>query len=241
MNIILQLLLRNTANRRVLSLHRNILQIVQLTEYAELGELVDSGNENEPQIRVETLDRAIEIPHYLPQGRKPDLVVHHIQQRCVIFINDQHSWFPGLGKRLFYQKLQPCVDIHLVQILTFTINSFIFSKFIVELAQQLILVHVLGCGHVEMEDRVPRPFFLHISGLEPFEKFFLSFEVTTESRGQQGFTETTRTAQEHVLVSLRQIVHKTCLVDVEVTSLDNITECLYPDRVSFESGLHNSI
>ena len=165
LNIVLQLLLRNTANRRVFSLHRNILQIVQLAEYAELGELVDPGDEYKPQIRVKTLYRAVEIPHYLPQGRKPDLVVHHIQQRCVIFINDQHCWFPGLGERLFYQKLQPCVDIHLVQILTFAINSFIFSKFIVELAQQLILVHVLGRGHIEMEDRVPLPFFLLLSGL----------------------------------------------------------------------------
>ena len=66
-------------------------------------------------------------------------------------------------------------------------------------------------------------------------------EVTTESRGQQGFTETTRTAQEHVLVILRQVVNESRLVDVEIVSLDNIPERLYPDRVPDPFRLHSPL
>ena len=69
LHIVLQFRLGNAADGGILRHHRDILQIVQLAENAELCKLVDSGNENEPQIRVQTLDRAVEIPHYLPENR----------------------------------------------------------------------------------------------------------------------------------------------------------------------------
>ena len=69
LHVVLQFRLGNSTNGGILRHHRDILQIVQLTENAELCELVDSGKENEPQIRVKALYRAVEIPHYLPENR----------------------------------------------------------------------------------------------------------------------------------------------------------------------------
>ena len=60
-----------------------------------------------------------------------------------------------------------------------------------------------------------------------------------ESRGQQGFTETTRTAQEHVLILVGKIIHISCLVDIQITTFDDLVKCLYPDRILYSLRLHS--
>ena len=104
LHVVLQFRLGNSTNGGILRHHRDILQIVQLAENAELCKLIDSCDENEPQIRIETLDRTIEIPHYLPENRQLTLVVHYVQQRCVIFVNDDYGLLAGLLERGFYQE-----------------------------------------------------------------------------------------------------------------------------------------
>ena len=69
LHIVFQLCLRDSAQCRVFRHHGYVLEIVQLTENAELRKFVDSGNENEPQVWVKALYRAVEIPHYLPEDR----------------------------------------------------------------------------------------------------------------------------------------------------------------------------
>ena len=104
LHVALQFRLGNSTNGGILRHHRDILQIVQLAENAELCKLVDSGKEHEPQIRVETLYRAIEIPHYLPENRQLTLVVHHVQKWSVIFVNDDYGLLAGLLESGFYQE-----------------------------------------------------------------------------------------------------------------------------------------
>ncbi len=62
-----QFALRYSTYSGIFRHHRDVLEVVQFTEYTELREFVDSGDEHEPQIRVKTLYRAVEVPHYLPQ------------------------------------------------------------------------------------------------------------------------------------------------------------------------------
>ena len=96
LHVVLQFRLGNSTNSGIVRHHRDILQIVQLAENAELCKLVDSCDENEPQVWVKALYRAVEIPHYLPEDRQLTLVVHHVQQRRVIFINDDDGLLAGL-------------------------------------------------------------------------------------------------------------------------------------------------
>ncbi len=85
------------------------------------------------------------------------------------------------------------------------------------------------------------PFLLQFPGLKSIEQLRFPREVTMDRGGQQRLPEPPRPAQEHIFVILRQIVHKSRLVDVEIPSLDNIPECLYPDRVSYPFRLHSSL
>ena len=103
--------MRDAADGRVPWHHRDVLEVVQLAEYAELGELVYPRDEHEPQVRVKALDRAIEVPHYLPHRNQPLLVVHHVQQRCVIFINYYDRLLAGIFDSRFDKVLKSRVDV----------------------------------------------------------------------------------------------------------------------------------
>ena len=87
---------------------------------------------------------------------------------------------------------------------------------------------------------MPCPLFLEPSSLQPLEQFHFPGEITVECGGQQRFPEPPRPVQEHILVCLRQVVYNSCLVDVEVPSLDNVSESLHPDRVPYPFRLHSA-
>ena len=111
LHIFFQFGLRDAADGGVPRHHRDVLEVVQLTEYAELGELVYPCDEHEPQVRVKALDGAIEVPHYLPHRGQPLPVVHHVQQRGVIFINDYDRLLAGIFDSRFDKTLKSRVDV----------------------------------------------------------------------------------------------------------------------------------
>ena len=202
-------------------------------------ELVDSGEENEPQIRVEALDRTVEIPHYLPECRQLGLVVHHIQQRRVIFVNDDDGFLAGLLESGFYQEFQSRVYIDVIHIWKLSINGLIFFQFISEDAYQLLLIQMFSRGHIEMKNRMFTPFFFHFAGLEPFEKFLSTFEIAMESRRQQRLAEPARPAQENVFVLIRNVIDIARLVNIYILAGYNFRKCLYPNRESPNRCLHS--
>ena len=214
LHVVLQFRLGNSTNGGILRHHRDILQIVQLTENAELCELVDSGKENEPQIRVKALYRAVEIPHYLPESRQLAFVVHYVQKRRVIFVNDDYGLLAGLLEGGFHQEFQSRVYIDFIHIRKLSINGLIPFQFISEGAYQLLLIQMLGSGHVEMKNRMLSPFLLYLTSFQPLEKFTPSLEIAVQCRRQQRLAEPARTIQENVFVLIRNVIDITRLVNV---------------------------
>ncbi len=125
----------DSADRRIFRHHRNIHQVIQFTEYAQLRELGYPRDENEPKVRIQTLDRAVEVPHNLPHRRKPLFVVHNIQQRRVIFIDDYDSLFACLLDRPVDQPLESLIYFNIF--LSSAVNLFIDVQFLVQLIKQL--------------------------------------------------------------------------------------------------------
>ncbi len=97
-----QLRLANAANGRIAIEHTDIINIVQFAEDAELREFGDAGDENELQIRVELLERTVEVLHNEAKLRKVFLLVNHIEQRGIVFVYDDNHFFAGLLKCTFY-------------------------------------------------------------------------------------------------------------------------------------------
>ena len=84
------------ADGGVLVEHADVLQIVQFAEDAELREFGDAGNENKLQVRVELLERTIEVLHDEAKLGEVVLLVNHIEQRGVIFVYDNNCFLPCL-------------------------------------------------------------------------------------------------------------------------------------------------
>ena len=164
-----ELALRDSADCRIFRHHGDVLQVVQFAEYAQLRELVDPGDEYEPQVRVQALDGTVEVPHYLPHRHEPVLVVHHVEKRGVIFINYYDSLFSGFPRRLDDKSFQTRVDILSCDLGIIPVFLLIECQLVAKVPYELFLRHVLCGGHVEVEDRMPPPVGVHLSGPEPME------------------------------------------------------------------------
>ncbi len=133
--------LGDSADRGELRKHGYVLKVIEFTEYAELDKFVDTRYENEAQIRVETLYRTIEIPHYLAHRNQPLPIIHHIKKRGVILVYDNDSFRSGLLDGTPYNTCKTLIYI-LFRFSTAK-NQFISMKFLIQFLKQLLLIHML--------------------------------------------------------------------------------------------------
>ena len=100
-----QLILAYATDSRVLVVHGDIEQVVELAEDAKLSELRDARYEDKLEVWVKRLDGRIEVLHDAAQRGEVLVLVHHVEQRRVIFIDYEHHLLPclfisGLDKML---------------------------------------------------------------------------------------------------------------------------------------------
>ena len=85
-----------TADGGIIRVHADVLDVVQLAEDAQLRELGYACKEDEPQPGVAGLERAVEVAHDLAQHRQVALLVHYVQQRGVVLVDEYHYLPSGL-------------------------------------------------------------------------------------------------------------------------------------------------
>ncbi len=110
--------------------------------------------------------------------RESLLIVHHVQKRCVIFINDYDGFLAGLLHRPVDKPFETLVDTNLT--ISFAVELFVFQQFDVQFAEQFLLVAMLRRGHVEVQHRMLCPFFLQFPSFQAVEQILVSLEVTME-------------------------------------------------------------
>ena len=85
-----KLCLADATDRRILVEHADIVEVVEFAEDAELRELGDTCDEGELQVWVELFQRTIEVLHDKTQLLEVILLMHNIQQRSIIFIDNDY-------------------------------------------------------------------------------------------------------------------------------------------------------
>ncbi|CUO94308.1 Uncharacterised protein [Segatella copri] len=83
-----------------------------------------------------------------------------------------------------------------------------------------------------MDDRICRPFLLHLFDGKALEQFFLTLEVSLEGRYKQGFSESAWATQKMKLGIMSQLIDDSRLVSIEVIPLHDFGERLYSQRIS---------
>ena len=115
-----QFALGDAADGREFRVHRDVTQVVQCGEDAELAEFGYSCYEAELHHAFASLEGLEELLHQLAYGGEA-LVVHHLKQRSVILVDDYHNLAPCfvvcVGYR-FFQTLSRGVFIHVDIIFT---------------------------------------------------------------------------------------------------------------------------
>ena len=98
---------------------------------------------------------------------------------------------------------------------------------------------MFGRGHVEMKNRMFRPFLLHLARFQPLEKILPTLEIVMESRRQQRLAEPARPAQENVLILIGNLINISSFVNIQIITLNDFIKCLYPNRESSDRRLHS--
>ena len=86
-----------------------------------------------------------------------------------------------------------------------------------------------------MEYRIYIPLLLKRVDLQPAEQFFLSEEIAFQGGQQQTLAKPARSAQEEYFPVVCQVIYHIRLIDIYVSVLDYVAECLYSYRVFHHS------
>ena len=232
-----KLCLADAADGRILVEHADIVEFVELAEDAELRKLGDTRDETELQVWVEHFQRTVEVLHDAAKQLQVLFFMHHVQQRGVVFINDDHHLFARLLVSFLHQVFQAKVCVHLMSLVS--PKRLLLLKHVSQISFQLLHTHVLGTAEVEMKHRMLHPFLLVISNSQSFEKFFSSLEIGLKGRGKERLAESSWTIQKdelHTFLSkFRDVLG---LIYIEITFLAYLRECLYSYRIFVDYFCH---
>ena len=230
-------LLADTADSRILVEHTDVIEVIQFAEDAELRELGDTRDEGKLQVWIEHLDGTIEVLHDEAQRFQIFLFMHYIQQRGIIFINDNHYLLTCLLVCFFHQVFQTEVSVHLMRLIS--PDSLLLFKHICQISFQLLHSHVLGAAQVEMQHRVLHPILLIISNGQSLKKFFPTLEIGLEGRCKERLSESSWTTQKNILHFFLSKIHDVLgLINIEIITLSDIRECLYSYRIEIYHFCH---
>ena len=86
-----------------------------------------------------------------------------------------------------------------------------------------------------MEYRIYIPLLLKRVDLKPAEQFLLSEEIAFQGGQQQTLAKPSGAAQEEYFPAVCQAIYHIRLIDIYVSVLDYVAECLYSYRVFHDS------
>ena len=211
----LHLLLRKAADGSKTGEQGDILQIVDSGEDAQLRELRDAGDEAELYVGLVGLERHVELLHDLAHGVERGLVVKHIQQGCVVFVDDDSHLLACLFLRAMDEAGEQFARRSLV-----VLAAIDFGQRFHHPHQCLTQVFgtVLPFSHaqIEMDDRIVRPFPFDRHDLQPLKQLTVALEIRIQSRCEQRLAEAAWTIHKYERGIVCQLPHKVGLVNIQI-------------------------
>ena len=174
-----QFRLTYSADGRVMVVHAYVVEVVKLAEDAQLREFGYARDKHKLKVRVERLYRTVEVLHYTAQLLQVVLLVYHIKQRSIIFVNKNDHLLTGLFASAHYKILQTLVGIF--RSLLTSVYLLIFLKFKIQFAKKTFIIHVLRRAHVEVKHRMLHPLLLIISNGKTVKQFLAALEISLKS------------------------------------------------------------
>ena len=188
-------------------------------------------------MRTQFLQRTVEVLHNEAKFCQVFLLMYHVEQRGIIFIDDNHHLLTCLLVGTLHESIQPVVGVQFILITA--IEFFKWLQLQVEIMLQALPVNMLGTAHIEMEHRVLHPILLVISDGKSFEEFLPALEIGLQSRCKKRLSESPWATQKDIPHAFLSEIHDVFrLIHIEVSFLSNHFESLYAYRIFIHYFCH---
>ena len=194
--------------------HRDVAQVVERREDAQLAELGDARDEDELLVGIAHLDHLVELLHDASHLFQFLWLMKVIKDGSIVFVEDDYSFQTCLSMGVLDELLESG------SWRPFRFRPTIFFLVIVQLAVQLVndLLHlplVLARTDVEMQHGILLPLLLQIGHGETLEQVLAALEIVFQGAAKQRLAEPARTAEEDELRFVAQPVNQVGLVNVD--------------------------
>lgn len=219
----------NAAQRYISVVHRDVVQVVEVAEYAHLAELCHPREHGEPDMPVQCLEHPVERLQHVPELLLQGLVPNGLKQGLVVLVHEYCHPVPCLlmsspddaGQAQGQGCLRRIASVDFLPV----------GQSVVKDGVQTLGSIVPLYIQVYMQHRPCRPVFLHPLHRKPLEKLLFALEIGLQSGDEQTLAESSGTTEEIVAATVHQLVDKFCLVNVEISVPTDLLEVLYADRV----------
>ncbi len=154
---------------------RDVRQIVDSREDAQLREFRNACDEAELDILLVGFERHVKLLHDLAHGIKRGLVMEHVKQRRVVFVDDHCHLLARFLIKSSDETFKFLPGSFLVRILLIYVLS--LQQQYQRPAKFLSRKSSFGGTQIEVDDRIRCPFLLELHDLQPFKQLAVAFEI----------------------------------------------------------------
>ena len=230
--IAVYLLLGDTAERFVASVHADVLGLVEPAEHTHLREFGHPRQQDELQVCIGSFEHGVEgFQHVAVSVFQAGVHIEHVQNRFVVFINQYHGPSSGLLVRRAEHLDKPSSHVQPVGFGSQSVAGFPIRHVILQPFFQYPCLGEVGAVEVYMKYGIHIPIFFQLVYLQSLEQFLVPQEIVFQCRYQQTFSEASRTAQKINASFLGKLVNQVCFVYVDISVFDDAVKALYSYRV----------
>ena len=192
--ILVQFRLGNAAQVVIAMVHRNVVQVVEVAEYAHLPELRNPCQKSELDVAVTTFQCSVETLESVAVLFLKLFVAYCLQHRLVVFIHEYHH----IPARLFLRTADDALKTHRKTPFSFPSPVFIFPQF--QSTGQFFIQHlgriIFFSIQIQMQHRIFLPVLFQILDCQSVEQVLPALEIRLQGTHQQALAESAGTGQE---------------------------------------------
>ena len=209
--------------------HRNIHQVVQIAEHADLPKLGDTCKHSKTDIAVARLQCAVECFQRIAEGCLQLRIPNCLKHRLVVFVDKNHYFLSGFFCSSADHSLKSCSKRIFVRIVAVTVFPLFKGQgyFVFKACFRVVFFSV----KVHVQNRVYVPVFFQFFHRKAGEQIPLTGEVGIEGGNHKTFSEPSRTAQKVVFPRCGKLVEECRLVNINIACVAEVLEILYTNRI----------
>ena len=226
----------DTTNFNVCVPHRNVVQVIQVTEHAYLTKLRNSRQQSELDAAVQSLQHPVKRFQHIAKLTLQGFIADGLQHRFIILVHKDDDTLACLLISQTDDMVKPFFRRTIG--VWAAIGSLPDFKIFVQFLKQRIGIFIVTGIQIKMQHRIIYPLLFQLLHRQSGEQFLLPLKIRFEGGNQQALSETTRTAQEIITACLHHLINQSGFINIEITIFTYLLEILNTDRINLAAHTH---